>query len=513
MLSAFVCSILLLASTLHSAQAAFVSVSGNQIKLGEALRLKVRVVEGESLQYVLSQLPWQQWQQNFAVELHSHGSERATYYLYPYQIGQFELAASENFKGRQILVSPNSMVDIVWEKWQKPYVYQRQSWVWRAQVKLADNSLRVSMAPFSGDEWQQNPQGLQVSFGRQSLLSGEISGELDSWYQWQLPQKDTEIGDFDIPVSASVAGEQVPVMNIERQRRFYSPALVVDQPSSSRPWKFFDRPLDLSIKPLPSFLPPQVLLGQLQLQPQALPVWGRQGDLLYWQWQVSGAQMSQADFKGAMQQLLAEQPKNMAFEWFAPSIEFADGVQNQAQLRIPLRLQSTGEIELPQWQWRYFDLQSGKLLVERAPAQSIWVLAPWHLNVVYLLVGLSMVVIGGLLSALLYFYWLRYRLSHWLKTQDKAAGLVPELWQRSASLRMLPIAHSWQQWQQQMRLTDELREQLERAAYAPSANNDWLNKLYRELQRQHFDLAFLKALVMALWSKLSARIASFKRSA
>ncbi|CAN8139234.1 hypothetical protein THIOSC15_1370003 [uncultured Thiomicrorhabdus sp.] len=373
-------------------------------------------------------------------------------------------------------------------------------------MKLADSSLRVSLAKFSGDEWQKNPEGLQVSFGQQSLLSGEIVGELDSWYQWQAPKQDSVLDEFDSAVSGTAAVEQVPLMNIERQQRFYSPAVVGQQPSSSRPWKFFDRPVDLTIKPLPSFLPPQVLLGQLNLQPQAMPMWGQQGDLLYWQWQISGAQMSQTDFQTAMQQLLAEQPKNVEFEWFAPSIEFSEDQLNQAQLRIPLRLLTTGEVALPQWQWRYFDLQSGKLLVEQAPQQSIWVLAPWHLYSLYLLAAFLTVCLVLLLLAIGYFYWQRQRLLQWLKSQQRANQLAPQLWLYCARLNLQPQVHSWLQWQQQMGIDTNLRESLEKAAYASSKDGAWRDALCVELSRQHFSCALLKAYTKHFATLLSNKV-------
>ncbi|BBP44739.1 hypothetical protein THMIRHAS_01120 [Thiosulfatimonas sediminis] len=455
------------------AKAAVVSVSDRQIQLGEALHLQVRASSGESLQKVLADLPWQQWQEDFIVQQHSYSSDRATYYLYPYQVGPFELVPSVHFTGKKGVVLPNSMVNIEWQKGVESSVFQRQSWPWRAQIRLADSGLRVSLEAFIGGDWQKNPLGLGVSFGQQSLLSGEIVGELASWYQWQ-------------PLLAEE-------LNLQAQpQRFYSPVVVVQQPNSNRPWKFFDRPLDLMIKPLPSFLPPQVLLGHLSLQPQAVPFWGMQGDLLYWQWQVSGAQMSQAEFIVAMQQLLAEQPKNSEFEWFAPTIEFSQTSQSQAQVRIPMRLQGTGKILLPRWQWRYFDLQSGKLAVQQAPQQQIWVLAAWQQYSVFA-AAVGLVVSGVLLFFMvLRFYWLRWQLLNWLKHQENPALLAPELWRASARLLAQPVMQSWRAWQQQVKATDALRERLEKSAYSRASDGAWREELFAQFKHRQFSLATFK---------------------
>lgn len=467
--------LLLLTSLLLAlpAQAVSIKLQKSQVVFGEAVVVRVVTLSNENLQSYLQALPKQAWAKDFAIELHTNGRNRAAYYLYPYQTGNYQLAAGGIFKGAAVRVLPNALLQVDWQTDAGDKMYHTQAWPWTASVKLSDPSLRVYFKKYVGIVGQRNPDDLAVELIDESMLAGELKGDLQALYRFKAPNFDDK-------------------RVVQTKQLVHSPAVEVDF-GQRHPWKFFARPIELQPLPLPSFLPPDVLIGALQFTPQSLPNWGQKGDLLYWRWQVSGMQMSETDFRRALQQLMASQPKNRVFEWFAPKVEWISA--SEAQISIPIRLQDIGKIHLPQWRWRYFDLASGKLIMQDAPPQSIWVLAAWHLQVIYAVEVILALGVLLLLVAAVRFYWRRYQLLHWVAQQDKATELAPKLWKLSARLTMQDPAYNWQVWQQQMAVTDRLRDKLQQAAYAEdyaeAGKPRWREDLLVALKRQHFSLAIL----------------------
>ncbi|QKI88171.1 hypothetical protein [Thiomicrorhabdus xiamenensis] len=454
------------------AQAVSIELQKAQVPFGEAVVVRIKTQENEVLQHYLQNLPREAWARDFVIELHTNSQNRAAYYLYAYEPGSYRLAQGGIFQGADVQVLPNSLIDVQWLPVASGVVYQKQAWPWEVKVKLNDPSLRVQLQGFIGSDLQSNPKDLKVDLQGQSLLAGDLHGTLRSWYQYELPQEGLSQG----------------------ATRAYSPALQVDH-GKRHPWKFFARPLEMQWKPLPGFLPPQVMIGAIHFQPQPLPLWAKQGDLLYWQWALDGVQMGRQALNLALLQMLAAQPRNGQLEWFAPEITYQDKDPGKVVIRVPIRLRAAGNIVLPQWTWRYFDTESGKLQVVTPQRGSLWSFASWQL---YLTATVALGFVIGLLAVVtLVIHFYRMKRTVLRKVAElESTGQSQALWRQTERWLACDSIRSWGQWQQSTGVDLEVVEALQRGLYANAGKGKQplpLDALCKELHKLNWTRRILRA--------------------
>ncbi|MBN2647487.1 MAG: hypothetical protein JXR44_06860 [Thiotrichales bacterium] len=476
-------------------QAATVKLSSDQVFLGEPLIVRLISEPGESLDSHLAQLPVQEWAKEFVLELHSNQRNQAAIYLYPYQSGVFSLAAGGDFVGSHVRVLDNPNIKVQWQAKMPQRMYPQQQGFWQAQVQLSQPDWRVQMQSFVANPWQTNPERLRQPETLPALLAGELQGVL------RVPHT--------FATDLSVTSERVP-----QRLTLYSPVLEV-RSEQSKVWKFFDRPQTVWLEPLPEFIVPNPLIGQIKWQQTAPPSWLPVGAVGIWQWQLQGVQMAPIEAQSALRALLAQLPRTEEVEWFAPTIE--QDVDNQGgwRIQIPIRLGQSGQVVLPSWSWRFFDPESGKVDVRSLPGPTIWTYAPWQAGLFWLLIFF----LGGLLSFTVWvlgrFYWQRYRVIQLLSTGQISRG-QRQLWQLTAEWLGQPPIQNWQQWQKALGISEELAQQIYRALYAPAPPKDsqaLLSLLQEHTRTIRFDshqFAREGHKLLALWQRLRGR-QRFKR--
>lgn len=464
--------LLLCVFLVQPAQAVSIELQKAQVPFGEAVVVRIKTQENEVLQHYLQNLPREAWAKDFVIELHSNNQNRAAYYLYAYEPGPYRLAQGGIFQGADVQVLPNALIDVQWQPTPSRVVYQKQAWPWEVKVRLNDPSLRVQLEGFIGSDLQSNPESLKIDWQGQSLLAGDLQGTLRSWYQYEPSQEAFS------PQSA----------------RVYSPALQVDH-GKRHPWKFFARPLEMQWEPLPGFLPPQVMIGAISFWPQPLPLSAKQGDLLYWQWTLDGVQMGRQALNTALLQMLATQPRNGQFEWFAPEILYQDKDPGKVMIKIPLRLRETGNIALPEWTWRYFDTASGKLQVVTPQSGSLWSFAPWQIYLTAVLVLGFAVGLLVLVMLAIHFYRMKRTVLRKVAALE-SAGQSQGLWQQTERWLVCGSIRSWGQWQEVTGVELEVVAALQHGLYANAGKGKQslpLDALGKELRKLNCNRRILGA--------------------
>lgn len=365
-------------------EASGVRIAPQRVMLGQAVTLTVR---GEAAVRDFDKFDLQTLKQQFAVYAVNRESSRVRLELYPLAAGQAQIAAVKlgalQIPPTIIEVQPNPQVEVVWQA-PPAQLYAGQNVLWRARVTLQNAAFETRF----------------VADAPSQLLASEATerSKQQTWganYQWQ--QAWSEKG---------MAAQRIVVD---------SPRLEVKN-STQRPWRFFDDPQAIEIKPLPSFMPVTTLVGNVDLVTHSDSLWQVRGDLHYWRWVLRGEGVRAEELKNLANRLVAELPHDPRIEWLSASMETSQrlsesGVVSEVEVRLPYRLQSAGLAHLPSLTWRVLEPQSGKLVVQTRPAELLLAIPQWLAWLLQL---------AGLLS-LLWLVWLGLQWSQlwWLKQRLK----------------------------------------------------------------------------------------------
>jgi len=196
-------------------------------------------------------------------------------------------------------------------------------------------------------------------------------------------------------------------------------------------WKLFEfhtPQLNLSVKRLPSYIGPDIVVGRLNYQLEGkLPFFLSSQDMHYIRYKVEG--------RGILREWLPRLDDQFVSHdglTFFPAIDQTtlalnfDGLSSQQDIIIPVQSSAFSWLQIPNIETQYFDPDKGKLQLASAPA--IYAFS-YSTLVLRILLGLAAIAaIGGLM----------YRRAHWLQ-------LIRRLQQRRSALVRIKHATSTQE--------------------------------------------------------------------
>lgn len=379
-------------------EASGVRIAPQRVMLGQAVTLSVR---GEAAVREFDKVNLQALKQQFAVYAINRESSRVRLELYPLAAGKAQIEAVKlgalQIPPTTIEVQPNPQVEVVWQA-PPAQLYAGQNALWRARVTLQNAAFETRF----------------VADAQSQLLASEATdrSKQQTWaasYQWQLPWSEKGVSAQRIEVDS-------PLLEVKN--------------STQRPWRFFDDPQRVEIKPLPSFMPVTTRVGKVDLVTHSDSLWQVRGNLHYWRWMLRGVGVQAEDLKNLAYRLVAELPHEPRIEWLSASMTTSqtlseNGVVSEVEVRLPYRLQSVGLAHLPSLTWRVLDPQSGKMVVQTRPAEFLLAVPQW---LAWLLQ----------LAALLGGVWLVWQVWQWsrlvwlkqsLKRQIARADTPQAIWQ------------------------------------------------------------------------------------
>lgn len=442
------CAVLLFAWSML-AQAQDIKLTKQQLMLGESTVLSffVTIAEKEGktpVQQLIEQWDWSLWQKHFVIteEVHSERSLRLR--LYPLRSGKIQLPeqrfAHMVLPALELWVMDNPEVTVAWQA-PSNKAYWEQAWPWNFSVSLPHSAYVAEPKSLPTPEFLQSPAQQRIA---SQIEISERRNDNDQHIEWVAFQRDS------LPLNVN------PLTQVSLN--IAAPVIEVRH-NGGEPWRFVAPAQTINFQPLPSFLPNQVLIGDFSVQHSFNHRLIEAGELLYWDWRISGAQMAHEDYVFALRNWFAEQPRNSKFEWFSPTISVNGDI---AEVKIPLRAKHSGVMALPEWPFVFFQPTSGK--VERIEFDSEHV------------VSIPAVI-----------YWLIYAML-WLLAVVLLLGLTlicaEVLWRLQWMKRLQQTQSSLEMWQtlQQMHRSVQTVAQVQNALQAKGARNvQWLEQLNQNL--------------------------------
>ncbi|WP_319380501.1 hypothetical protein [Thiomicrorhabdus sp.] len=441
-----------------SLQAAEIRIEPSHLMMGEPVKM---FLKSDHLQALKQTFDWREIEEQFAVAVVSESQTVLRLHLYPYAAGTLQLSeqkfANFHLPETHLHVRANPEVQIEWQapgKW----IYEGQNALWSAKVTLHNPAYRAEFSNYEGGLQFVNPREIALNLPKQNFLVGsDTSATFRSGYRWA-------------PDLHSGQRETVSL---------FSPQISVSH-QTIRPWKFFDRPVKISVRPLPNFLPPSVWIGDLQWQQKPLPAVASTGDLLYFQWRLSSRQIDPEALRQGLQLQLDAQRRTESIEWFSPSykIEHQDGI-GSLLVEWPLRFRDSGNVRLPKMHLTYFDPEGGKLKRVVIGEQVLWVLPFWAWVVIDIAAGLFLAILLGLLLLGLNILWRMQQFRYRIGAADSLNTLwaVLQTWpcqvmnQRGgcSNLSLLRWVSQVQQMAGKSEALEQLNAALNRAFYASDA--------------------------------------------
>lgn len=355
-----------------------VRIYPDSVMLGERVTM---VLKGRVAVEDFEKLDLKALKQQFAIGEVEAASDRIRLRLYPLKAGPIEIKAQKfgrvTLPDMHVEVKPNPQVRIEWSAPSGP-IYAAQNVSWTARVSLLNAANQVSFKAPDSTLWNVSVEKYPV---REEVYASEEQGK---------PGKRVWLAS-NYRLGAEAIGNQFEVE---------SPAVVVRNASNQR-WLFFDKPIRLTLNPLPRFLPVTQVIGKVEFSSDGADGLHESGDLRHWVWNLEAQGISVADLQNLAYQLIAQIGHDPQIEWLTESYQAQQsmteaGLKSRLQVRVPYRVLESGLFRLPALQVRYFDPSSGKLKIQAVasdwglaiPAWISW-LAQWFALLVTLFVVFS----------------------------------------------------------------------------------------------------------------------------
>jgi len=330
------------------------------------------ILSGENIESDYDQLDLSELKKQFVIyDIDGH-SDRLRIRLYPVGTGTLSIpelkSGKLHVKPTSIHVLENPEISVSW-KAPKNIVYQNEMVLWSANVQ-ADNA----------------------SIGVENVLPENIP---DSPYEWVgQAEPQTQEGTFfgkKTVLTSAVTLKQTGRISLT------SPSIRVQNETNKR-WVFVAPPVRVQVRPLPSYLPAVISLGKVSVQNAFKTKLVVKGRLYNWYLQLRGENVSVSNLPNITNQL----GKNSSIEWLTPNLDkenrmMPSGLLSTVKIDQPFRINHFGLTQLPALRLTYFDVNTGKLEDQFAPAQTLIVIPLWLMIV---LQGVLVVIGAVILFAL-----------------------------------------------------------------------------------------------------------------
>lgn len=388
------------------------SLSRSELVLGESVRWQITGPQAQSI--------WQSEQVAlkpfFVVDELEVSDKQVQATLYPMMAGSFMVDKMS------LVVKPNPNVAV---QWQNP---ASQAWlsqwqVWQAEVILNDAGMQAQLTWPEVSEssvWQvlANSQPIWQSQGAKQRRFA-LAQSAKQFGSWQTVQ---------------------PYVQVRGRR--------------GRPWRFYAPNLTVDWQALPSFVPADLLVAEVALEREDLPLWVWQGDLQQTTWQLT-AQDTQADTLPLfLTTYLTQVPE---LETLLPQITRQTAWQANGNLQAKLTWQQPwqasewGRLVWPELYVTTMHPQTGRLQTLHLPEHHTWV-GPSRLKIVFELIGVLLIlVLSSALGLVIWAAWQKWQFDRHLQQRVHNPNEL-WLWLQQESERLLGQSvmsvTAWQQlWQ------------------------------------------------------------------
>jgi len=396
-----------------------IKIRPRSVQLGQPVTL---VIEGEHLAESISKIDWNLFRKDFVIDDIDQGSSLLRARLYPLHTGKHEIKAQRagaiNLPNMTIEVEENPNVEVAW---QSPSIglYSQQQAVWKAKVKVSNPAYLVELTAREG----RVNKDVTVHVLQEASIENTNTGDASS-LERVVGTSHSLISSYEIP----------SVFNVE-EMILDSPVVEVKNTSNQR-WKFFDFPKEVQVKPVPSFLPMSVAVGELDWRIDTLSGLYKTGSLHYWQWTLIGKGVTSEYLKGTAYQLLSQLQHSDNISWLSESIEVEDSADSQGMLtslkiQVPYRINQAGLVTMPELVLRSFNPETGMISQQMYPSTTAWVLPAWLMWIVQWLI-LLLVLMGLFMSLyLIKQFWFKYKLTRAIRFANSAneIWLALQAWQ------------------------------------------------------------------------------------
>lgn len=354
-----------------------VSVFPQKVMLGEPVIL---IITGDNIESDFEKVNKDSIRNSFEIFDVEGNSDRLRLTLYPRQTGQLSFPAIRQgriqFNGTIIEVEKNPEVFIDW-KAPPSQAYVQQFISWGTEVKVKDAAFEVTMNRHPHFNAALTHRFETMAVGQSQTLSGK-----------------TEM--FVMGISSEKAG----------RFKVRSPMIRIKN-SGQRPWLFFDETHFIEFKPIPSYLPAFMPIGEIKISAKPVSFWLEEDRLYEWELKLTGKNLFINTLPDLTQQLWG----GNAIEWMTPEIKkeeamTSEGVVSEMTFQQPFRVAKLGVYVLPDMRVTYFDPETGKLadqtlsgqVIVSVPAFVIWILQTMVLLMVVVLLLLIIVLLNQWLS-------------------------------------------------------------------------------------------------------------------
>ncbi len=442
----------------------YVSTNTQTSLLGEQIILTIK---GEELASSFEHIDWSFIKKYFQVEDIDIGFNRIRIRLYPFDSGIFTLPSQQAgdifLPELTFQIHPNPNVSIQWSA-PPSQQYPQQHTTWSATVHVTNPANTVALAP------PHITDSVQVTLSPQSISPPSTPsslGKTEYWaadYQLSLPQ---------------IFPPSMRLMPTPYTQVLPSPAVVINNASNQK-WRFFDRPITVSVHPLPQFLPVNVTVGQLKYAAPSRQLIHQTGKLYYQTWTFTG-HLSQTTLKQYLHTFMEDRPNTSQVEWLTHAHQMShqwtkEGLNTTLTLQQPYRINQSGWFTLSYTPPPVFNPNTGKLEAF-APLTYTYFALPGWLLLIGQITGLCLVLIGLYkLYQWLTPFWLKRQLIYRINNANTPKALWYALQQWAQAQHNTPIhtLGEWAHWYKQAcptPLPETLIPTLNRLLYTPQSTH------------------------------------------
>lgn len=411
-----------------------IRLSKKELLLGESFTF---VLRGQYIGDAISSVDLSAFTQDFVIDDITQGDGFMRIKLYPLRVGKFVIkgqrAGNVDIPDFKVKVNKNPNLTITWQAPNQSAVGQELvSWLAHVEVDNAAFKVRYLLP-----EYAKNSE-LKTYIDEHSIQKQAI-----------IQQNGEHSGESDITEHNLVAVFELPSPLKKQAISLHSPVVEVKNTTHKR-WKFFDQPLDLTITPLPSFLPLSATVGKVNWQIENMNSVYESGKLYHWQWSLSAQNVTTDYLQGMVYELLRSlqipQVQFLSEELDVQQTFNENGLFSEVTVKIPFRIKHAGIVSFADLNMAYFSTESQLVEQHLWQGQRLLALPSW---LIWLGYWLMLVAILAALFIGLWFikgWWLRRqfknRLVSLLKTHSSTNHLTTAIWQQMQKFYALHPA--WQ---------------------------------------------------------------------